>query len=487
MAAQIVSFFQRTPRHAPSPIDWSQQELAEFYRVESALTRAGISVGVDRGLSDEGEPWFIFFRADDGEVVIHFARIDGQYLIAGPAYEEIARGHDFSSLVRNMLARHPLVRKTHLNDNVSIHPAALLIAIVGTAFFKTGEARASETRDAPPSRPTLLFGSASSAAVQAAAPQHIDTVQIPVNQAVLILAAALLTSDYSVQADSMDSATLAAIQAAAATLDFGDAPRGLALTGEPVSTSASALHVASFETAAAQHISSVLSLVAVLSSMPQEHAAAAPSEAALWFAPTRHEPIFNAVTAPVESHEWSISVQLGAGGLPSVEAVQLVSGFLGDGTYKKISVIEVTKLPDVLADLIKQGPHVFTPSTPLTPDPVAPASPATGEVGQGDTAGQGGGGGTAVVPAPVVPAPVVPGPVYSSPELVKQFIDYFLSHTAGVEVMTHGPSIVIFDARVLHDVSTIVQLTSLTFDFADGGSISLVGSRSAFLNHDFLI
>ena len=46
MAAQVLSFFQRSPRYAPSrapaPADWSQQELAEFYRVEAALVRAGI-------------------------------------------------------------------------------------------------------------------------------------------------------------------------------------------------------------------------------------------------------------------------------------------------------------------------------------------------------------------------------------------------------------------------------------------------------------
>lgn len=482
MVAQIVSFFQRTPRHAPSPIGWSQQELAEFYRVENALTRAGISVGTDRGLSDEGEPWFIFFRADDGEVVIHFARIDGQYLIAGPAYEEIARGHDFSGLVRNMLARHPLVRKAHQNDNVSIHPAALLIAVVGTAFFKTGEARASEARDAQPSRPTLLFGSSSTAVVQAVASQHIDSVQIPANQAVLILAAALLSSDYSVQAASMDSATLAAIQATAAALDFGDALRPRAVTQDQVTTGASASHVASFETAAAQHISSVLSLVAVLSSMPQEHAEAAPLEATLSVAPARHEPIFNAVTAPTDNREWSIDVRLGAGGLPSVDAIQLVSGFISDGTYKMISIIEVIKLPDILADLINRGTHVFTPSAPATPDPVtpdptAPTSPGTGE-------GHQGGGGAPIVTPPT--APVTPAPMFSSPELVKQFIDYFLSHTNGIEVMVRGADIVMFDTRVLHDVSTIIHLTSLTFDFADGGSISLVGDFSAFMNNNFL-
>ena len=196
MAAQVLSFFQRSPRYAPKPTDWTQQELAEFYRVESALIRAGIRVGTDRGMSDENEPWFIFYRSDDGEVVIHFARIDGEYIIAGPAYEEIARGFDFSALVRNMVARHPLIRRSESNSgNLSIHPAALLVAVVGTAFFKTGEARAAETgatnTHSGHSRPVLLSSSSNAGLTNGVAPAAMqqpayDTVQIPANQAVLV-------------------------------------------------------------------------------------------------------------------------------------------------------------------------------------------------------------------------------------------------------------------------------------------------------------
>ena len=500
MVAQIVSFFQRTPRFSPTPADWSQQELAEFYRVENALIRAGIRVGTDRGLSDENEPWFIFYRADDGEVVIHFARIDGEYLIAGPAYEEIARGYDFSALVRNMIARHPLVRRSHQNDNVSIHPAALLIAVVGTAFFKTGEARAAETKEGAPSRPALLFGSSAPIAVQAAAPQHIDSVQIPANQAVLILAAALLASNYSVEAASIDAATRAALKATAAALDFSGVshtPIGPA----PEAVGPGATHAVTPDASAAQHMSSVLSLVAMLSTMPQDHILAesvAPQETALTQAALRHDPIFNAVPAPSDDHGWAIDVRLSAGALPSVEAIQLVRGYLGEAGYGKISVIEVTKLPEVLADLINRGEHVFTPVTPdttttppITPEPVTPTTPdASGGGGGNGSGGNGGsgdggdGGHTGYTPLPIEPTPQPTA--FATTEMVKQFIDYFISHTSDVTVMQNGPSIVMFDSRVLHHVETIVHLTSLTFDFADGGSISLVGDSSSFLNNHFL-
>lgn len=119
--------------------DWEAQELAEFYRVESVLIQNGIQVATDRGLTDEGDPWFVFCRDSDGETIVHFARIDGQYIIVSPAYDGVARGQDFREMVREMIDRHKL--SLAVNDkgksNVYIHPAVLLVVLVGAAFFKT--------------------------------------------------------------------------------------------------------------------------------------------------------------------------------------------------------------------------------------------------------------------------------------------------------------------------------------------------------------
>ena len=65
---QVLSFFQASERG-----DWNQRELAEFYRVEDALTKSGVGISTDRGLTDEGDPWFVFLRQDDEEVIVHFA------------------------------------------------------------------------------------------------------------------------------------------------------------------------------------------------------------------------------------------------------------------------------------------------------------------------------------------------------------------------------------------------------------------------------
>jgi hypothetical protein len=149
--------------------DWTTQELAEFYRVENALLQAGMRVETDRGITDEGDPWFVFCREDDAEPVAHFARIDGQYIIASPAYDGLARGYDFRSMVQQLIARHRLTPKSESgSSNVLFHPASLLILVVGAAFFKSpSQAKAAETQPAAtPEKKSiaLLFSSALDAA-----------------------------------------------------------------------------------------------------------------------------------------------------------------------------------------------------------------------------------------------------------------------------------------------------------------------------------
>jgi hypothetical protein len=123
--------------------DWSPQEIAEFYRVENSLARAGISVSIDRGLSDEDDPWFIFCNAETGDVIIHFARIDGLYVVASAAIDRCMRGADFRSLIESLIECHPLViTKASVGTKVTIHPAAILVALVMTCFLKLTQTEA---------------------------------------------------------------------------------------------------------------------------------------------------------------------------------------------------------------------------------------------------------------------------------------------------------------------------------------------------------
>ncbi|MEZ0251496.1 MAG: hypothetical protein ACAH20_11140 [Methylobacteriaceae bacterium] len=115
--------------------NWSQQELAEFYRVEAALLRAGFSIASEHGLSDEGEPWFVFCQPD-GDAIIHFAKIDGSYLIASDALDRPVRGTDFRTLIDQIAQLHPHllpIPATATGTTLVVHPAALLAALVAAA------------------------------------------------------------------------------------------------------------------------------------------------------------------------------------------------------------------------------------------------------------------------------------------------------------------------------------------------------------------
>lgn len=142
VAFQLVSLRERNLSR-----DWTQQELAEFYRVESVLGAAGIAVEMDRGLSDEGDPWFAFCRPQNGDVIIHFARYDGTYIAASGALGQVLRGRNFRELVDAFIARQPLVMPGQNQPNsVVLHPSALLTALVATALFLLDH----QTADAAP-------------------------------------------------------------------------------------------------------------------------------------------------------------------------------------------------------------------------------------------------------------------------------------------------------------------------------------------------
>ena len=80
MAPHVFSF----RRHAAPSSDWTRDEIAELYRIEHALVQSGLTVEIERGISDEGDPWFVFCRSD-GEVLIHLTRFDGFYRLYSPA------------------------------------------------------------------------------------------------------------------------------------------------------------------------------------------------------------------------------------------------------------------------------------------------------------------------------------------------------------------------------------------------------------------
>lgn len=135
--AQIVGLFGSNLRNRLKR-DWSNQDIAELYRVEASLVQAGLRIDTERGLADEGDPWFVFCHSDSGEVIAHFARIDGQYVIASPALPKTLSGFDLRAIVQHFVAENPVSLPSSdsgRRDNVVFHPAALLTIFVATIFL----------------------------------------------------------------------------------------------------------------------------------------------------------------------------------------------------------------------------------------------------------------------------------------------------------------------------------------------------------------
>ena len=129
--------------------DWSNQELADLFRVRQLLSGANVAVETDRGVTDEGDPWFVFCHAN-GEVFIHLCRIDGLYLLDSPNVLRPLRGADFNELIADFTnqslpardtadgAEHRVI-KLERGGKVRLHPSAMLAALIWTLFLASEE------------------------------------------------------------------------------------------------------------------------------------------------------------------------------------------------------------------------------------------------------------------------------------------------------------------------------------------------------------
>ena len=127
--------------------DWTNQELASIYRVRSLLEAAGVSTAVERGLSDEGEPWCVFCRPD-GDVFIHLCRIDGRYLLDSPNLRRPLAGDSFAELIDSFSdgaltpadlpdTRRGRVVRLDRDGNVFLHPVTMLAALIWTILLRS--------------------------------------------------------------------------------------------------------------------------------------------------------------------------------------------------------------------------------------------------------------------------------------------------------------------------------------------------------------
>jgi hypothetical protein len=132
-----VTFFQPIKNLRESGRrNWNNQEIADFYRAMGVLRQAGLDTSTDFGVTDEGDPWFVFLKADSGDVIAHFAKIDGQFIAVSALSREVYRGTGIREIVDKMLERHPLlIPQRRDGGRLLLHPTAALTAFLAAAFI----------------------------------------------------------------------------------------------------------------------------------------------------------------------------------------------------------------------------------------------------------------------------------------------------------------------------------------------------------------
>lgn len=149
--------------------DWTNQDLAELYRVEAILLQAGIKITTSRGVTDEDDPWFVFCR-EDGDVFLHLARIDGSYLLCGHGMNQPLFGPNFKSLVRQFVDNNlgetekdnalSLASPGKYSDVIRLHPLVMFAALAWTLYLSSDQwIAAAQANDSVPQSAFASFAS----------------------------------------------------------------------------------------------------------------------------------------------------------------------------------------------------------------------------------------------------------------------------------------------------------------------------------------
>lgn len=140
--AKIIPFTPRPQVRVGPP--WTTAELGELFRVAHVLRQSGMTIETDMGLSDEGDPWFVFYSVQSEDVIAHFARINGEIVVHGLSSGGVVSGVNLHDVVRRLQPVQAMEQqqKSQADRSVVLHPFMLLVAFVAASFLATEESQA---------------------------------------------------------------------------------------------------------------------------------------------------------------------------------------------------------------------------------------------------------------------------------------------------------------------------------------------------------
>lgn len=524
-AMPVLKF--RAPVSSGVSGDWTNQEMADLYRVEALLVQAGVKIDTARGVTDENDPWFVFCRPD-GEVFVHLARIDGQYLLDSPGMGAPVYGDDFASLidifVRQQVEKAPsgnVVRfrpGANRDGTVRLHPAMMLAALIWTLYIAsdafTGTAEAAESNDSGHGG-----NHGSDAAwhhIQSATASGPETgSQAPGSSALngrdeISAKAAYVDGRGSHQ--SMHQAGSIAASLAAIAVSWGLYDPRNSIVSEPASvatsetaqqpavqhaeqqdTTASITHdAANGETAhhARDEKHAAVTAPVEQKAVPQQHAAANVEEkhgAPVVAVETAHVAAAAAEPAPVLAMAKHAQVDnagqtdtITIGDKPSDTSdmqslLKLAALYLGDSTTYTVGGIsvaatfDVSRLDGTAAEIVFSG--ISAPETPA----VADATPATT------------GGTTTATPAStaagIAKQSYVPSYLTAYDQAAKDFVYKFLVQAASsLEMIKVDNAIIFVDTTAIDEPTDVAYVRSWVLD--GDTTISMIGHAADFARYD---
>ncbi|MEM7198558.1 MAG: hypothetical protein AAF352_09365, partial [Pseudomonadota bacterium] len=117
------------------------------------LRHNGVALSYSHGVTDEGDPWFGYYNANNGDQLFHIARIDGAYVACRGLHGDYAiEARSLQNLIEGMAAELPMTTimpasKGNKPPRLFMHPASLLGTLVATAFL-LGKSKTAEALDA---------------------------------------------------------------------------------------------------------------------------------------------------------------------------------------------------------------------------------------------------------------------------------------------------------------------------------------------------
>lgn len=173
MGALVVDIL--TARRSPQALEsgWRPQERAELLRAATMLQGRLGPIELADGLTDQGEPWAVLIDSETGEVLAHFARIDGRFVASLPQHGIALDDREFRVAIDRTLAKSSgtaaasraaeAQRSATIIDLFSRGPLAVATLLVTSSLFEAfvREAHATTTGvGAPePALPTGLMPS----------------------------------------------------------------------------------------------------------------------------------------------------------------------------------------------------------------------------------------------------------------------------------------------------------------------------------------